>query len=307
MSNSTVPTIRTSFLTYVASKAAAVSLPQVFDTPADGAAESYLQSSFQNSVGFGQRLDELTKGQDASAKPSPEFEASMAQIEKDFQSQSALHAKASDLTSDVLRSVQRELGEVFPTSMEIGPDGIFAIQLSRLPTPDNSATIIPDRGFIQEQRGTLFIDTTPGADGVLACYESKLPQARPEFEQLAQGNPIRTFDLNPNHPAKQELAPLVTRLVDLSNQMQRAEKTGDTAAKTKLEETSKGLEATLETYQKFMGFLAEDANGTPTSAEDKGNGVLVIQLVRDEEKAGQILLDTRPGLPGVQVATIQPK
>ena len=307
MSNSTVPTIRTSFLSYVAQKATNVSIPQAFETPADGAAETYLQSSFQTSVDFGQRMAELTKGQDASAKPSPELEASLGKLQSEFEGQAKLHEKASDLTGELMRSVGRDLGEVFPTGIVAGQDGIFSIQLSRLATPDNYSTVIPDQGFLQEQRGTLFIDTTPGADGVLACYESQLPQTRPEFQQLAQGNEVRTFDLNPNHPAKQELGPLLAKVVDLSKQAEKAEKTGDTAAKAELEKQAGEMESTMKTYEKFMGFLTQDSRGTPTSVEDKGNGVLVFQLERDEEKAGQILLDLRPGLPGVQVATIQPK
>ena len=87
--------------------------------------------------------------------------------------------------------------------------------------------------------------------------------------------------------------------------MEVAVRTGDQEAQSKIEEEGKGIKETVTTtYSKFMDFLTDGSNGHPTSIENKGNGMLVLHLDRNEEKAGQILLDLRPGLAGVQVATV---
>lgn len=300
-------TINAPFMRWVADQAPAVSLPKAHETRANDPAEYNLKSTFEFTADFGQKIGALTKDLvTTDAEPPAELKPELEKLTGEFEAYGKKHSDSAELTQQILGDT-RESGSLFPSKVIEGPNGTFAVVLNRTSEPGYKGPIIPEKGFFQEPRGVLFVDPTPGADGVITCFQDLKPEPRAEFAALCGPNAkdIRFVDAGPENPFKAEVGGYLKEMVELTSI--GAQNPDDKEAEAR----AQALQEKLKPYEKFFGdFLAGDTGrGVPMAFEDRGNGIYALQL-KEVSGSGQvggpcgyIYLDTRPGLPGFNAFT----
>jgi hypothetical protein len=302
---------------------------------ADGVAESNIQAVFTSMAKMATFAHDTLKAHPElrDAKPTAEFTEQMQAIEREVAGQPK---EALDLCKPLFEDsgvVADPNLQLLPSDVTPGPaTGLFAVTFSRM--SDDYRDKAPEPFGVGEPRVRLYIDTTPGVDGINYFTEDLSPKPRGEFLQLVSGacnrlpdavaKDTRMFNASAENPIKAQLVEAMQILADVATVLDgKFDADLDEAGKARLKALEERMNALDEQHPKLREASQEafDAindhhkydNTSPVSVTDHGNGIYSVGMqsrpydfgfVGSEPKdmtpkpAGTIYLDTRPGLAG---------
>jgi hypothetical protein len=306
---------------------------QTVPSEADGVGESRLQESFTSIADLASFMQTTMRHhpelRDAKTFAGhPELEAEFVRLE---QAGEQVPAECREVTRGILGPLQRASGvELMPSAVVSGDAGMFEVTLSRMGEAYNDKA--PEPSGIGEPRQRIFVDTTPGVDGIQFFVEDVSPRPRPEYLQLIASSTgrlpeavlrdVKMYDASAENPVKQLIANFLQRAhqgIEISSG-----RPDDELSKAELERLGQ-----LETEQiadeksapKLRAALSEvlmdgaqkqhpHEETEPKDVIDHGNGLWSIPMQsriinidpdkpdREFTDAGTVFIDLRPGEAG---------